>query len=81
MLGVVDLANSTRISETTILGWLEPVGPFEQQRCERIRWQPSTAPEVGLKDIAIGKGVPDHIVVVKYVPAVGDSKRAIDGNH
>lgn len=33
------------------------------------------APEVG----AEGKGEhPDHIVVIKYVPAVGDSKRAID---
>ncbi|KAJ3574225.1 hypothetical protein NP233_g1909 [Leucocoprinus birnbaumii] len=37
------------------------------------------APEVGEKGIAIGKGEhPDHIVVIKYVPAVGDSKRAID---
>ncbi|KAH6897913.1 inositol-3-phosphate synthase [Coprinopsis sp. MPI-PUGE-AT-0042] len=33
------------------------------------------APEAGEK----GKGEhPDHIVVIKYVPAVGDSKRAID---
>jgi myo-inositol-1-phosphate synthase len=33
------------------------------------------APEVGSE----GKGEhPDHIVVIKYVPAVGDSKRAID---
>lgn len=33
------------------------------------------APEAGTK----GKGEhPDHIVVIKYVPAVGDSKRAID---
>ncbi|KAK7033027.1 inositol-3-phosphate synthase [Favolaschia claudopus] len=33
------------------------------------------APEAGKK----GKGEhPDHIVVIKYVPAVGDSKRAID---
>ncbi|KAF8236300.1 Myo-inositol-1-phosphate synthase [Tricholoma matsutake] len=32
-------------------------------------------PEVGVE----GKGEhPDHIVVIKYVPAVGDSKRAID---
>ncbi|KAF8804710.1 Myo-inositol-1-phosphate synthase [Phlegmacium glaucopus] len=37
------------------------------------------APEVGPKGVAIGKGEhPDHIVVIKYVPAVGDSKRAID---
>jgi len=33
------------------------------------------APEVGME----GKGEhPDHVVVIKYVPAVGDSKRAID---
>ena len=37
------------------------------------------APEVGEKGVAKGKGEhPDHIVVIKYVPAVGDSKRAID---
>ncbi|KAJ7475734.1 hypothetical protein FB451DRAFT_1244567 [Mycena latifolia] len=37
------------------------------------------APEVGPKGVAAGKGEhPDHIVVIKYVPAVGDSKRAID---
>lgn len=37
------------------------------------------APEAGEKGVAIGKGEhPDHIVVIKYVPAVGDSKRAID---
>ncbi|KAJ3873923.1 hypothetical protein F5051DRAFT_109271 [Lentinula edodes] len=37
------------------------------------------APEVGEKGIPVGKGEhPDHIVVIKYVPAVGDSKRAID---
>lgn len=37
------------------------------------------APEVGPKGVALGKGEhPDHIVVIKYVPAVGDSKRAID---
>jgi myo-inositol-1-phosphate synthase len=37
------------------------------------------APEVGPKGEPIGKGEhPDHIVVIKYVPAVGDSKRAID---
>jgi myo-inositol-1-phosphate synthase len=37
------------------------------------------APEVDAKGVAIGKGEhPDHIVVIKYVPAVGDSKRAID---
>ena len=36
-------------------------------------------PEIGPKGVAIGKGEhPDHIVVIKYVPAVGDSKRAID---
>ncbi|KAJ6582693.1 hypothetical protein DFH09DRAFT_1439540 [Mycena vulgaris] len=36
-------------------------------------------PEVGPKGVATGKGEhPDHIVVIKYVPAVGDSKRAID---
>ncbi|KAK0447004.1 uncharacterized protein EV420DRAFT_1339365 [Desarmillaria tabescens] len=33
------------------------------------------APEAGVE----GKGEhPDHVVVIKYVPAVGDSKRAID---
>ncbi|PPQ99366.1 hypothetical protein CVT26_014309 [Gymnopilus dilepis] len=37
------------------------------------------APQVGAKGVPIGKGEhPDHIVVIKYVPAVGDSKRAID---
>ncbi|KAJ6582634.1 Myo-inositol-1-phosphate synthase-domain-containing protein, partial [Mycena vulgaris] len=37
------------------------------------------APEVGPKGVATGKGEhPDHIVVIMYVPAVGDSKRAID---
>ncbi|KAJ7178571.1 hypothetical protein C8R43DRAFT_1117946 [Mycena crocata] len=37
------------------------------------------APQVGPKGEAAGKGEhPDHIVVIKYVPAVGDSKRAID---
>mgnify|MGYP001172754523 CR=1 FL=1 len=37
------------------------------------------APEVSEKGVPIGKGEhPDHIVVIKYVPAVGDSKRAID---
>jgi myo-inositol-1-phosphate synthase len=37
------------------------------------------APAVGAKGGAVGKGEhPDHIVVIKYVPAVGDSKRAID---
>lgn len=37
------------------------------------------APEVGPKGVPTGKGEhPDHIVVIKYVPAVGDSKRAID---
>ncbi|KAJ7464166.1 hypothetical protein FB451DRAFT_1562025 [Mycena latifolia] len=37
------------------------------------------APEIGRKGVAVGKGEhPDHIVVIKYVPAVGDSKRAID---
>ncbi|EDR07904.1 uncharacterized protein LACBIDRAFT_250381 [Laccaria bicolor S238N-H82] len=37
------------------------------------------APEVRPKGVPIGKGEhPDHIVVIKYVPAVGDSKRAID---
>jgi myo-inositol-1-phosphate synthase len=37
------------------------------------------APAVGPKGVAVGKGEhPDHIVVIKYVPAVGDSKRAID---
>ena len=37
------------------------------------------APEIGPKGIPVGKGEhPDHIVVIKYVPAVGDSKRAID---
>ncbi|KAF8161562.1 hypothetical protein B0H34DRAFT_673466 [Crassisporium funariophilum] len=37
------------------------------------------APQVGPKGVPVGKGEhPDHIVVIKYVPAVGDSKRAID---
>lgn len=37
------------------------------------------APAIGPKGVPIGKGEhPDHIVVIKYVPAVGDSKRAID---
>jgi len=37
------------------------------------------APELDAKGQPIGKGEhPDHIVVIKYVPAVGDSKRAID---
>ncbi|KAL1687876.1 hypothetical protein GGG16DRAFT_61167 [Schizophyllum commune] len=37
------------------------------------------APPVDAKGQAVGKGEhPDHIVVIKYVPAVGDSKRAID---
>lgn len=36
-------------------------------------------PVVGIKGVPEGKGEhPDHIVVIKYVPAVGDSKRAID---
>lgn len=35
--------------------------------------------EVGAKSTTVDKGEhPDHIVVIKYVPAVGDSKRAID---
>ncbi|KAJ7678615.1 hypothetical protein B0H17DRAFT_1206677 [Mycena rosella] len=37
------------------------------------------APEIGSKGVVSSKGEhPDHIVVIKYVPAVGDSKRAID---
>ncbi|KAF9524988.1 hypothetical protein CPB83DRAFT_909515 [Crepidotus variabilis] len=37
------------------------------------------APQLGPKGVPIGKGEhPDHVVVIKYVPAVGDSKRAID---
>ena len=37
------------------------------------------APQIGPKGQPVGKGEhPDHIVVIKYVPAVGDSKRAID---
>ncbi|RDB20674.1 Inositol-3-phosphate synthase [Hypsizygus marmoreus] len=37
------------------------------------------APEVNAKGVKDAKGEhPDHIVVIKYVPAVGDSKRAID---
>ncbi|KAM6502924.1 hypothetical protein JOM56_002901 [Amanita muscaria] len=36
-------------------------------------------PELNAKGLPQGKGEhPDHIVVIKYVPAVGDSKRAID---
>jgi len=37
------------------------------------------APDLNAKGIPVGKGEhPDHVVVIKYVPAVGDSKRAID---
>lgn len=37
------------------------------------------APEIAAKGEKQAKGEhPDHIVVIKYVPAVGDSKRAID---
>ena len=37
------------------------------------------APKIGPNGLPAGKGEhPDHIVVIKYVPAVGDSKRAID---
>jgi len=37
------------------------------------------APEGAVKGTKAAKGEhPDHIVVIKYVPAVGDSKRAID---
>ena len=37
------------------------------------------APHISPKGVPVGKGEhPDHIVVIKYVPAVGDSKRAID---
>jgi myo-inositol-1-phosphate synthase len=37
------------------------------------------APEIGPKGVPVGKGEhPDHVVVIKYIPAVGDSKRAID---
>jgi myo-inositol-1-phosphate synthase len=37
------------------------------------------APQIGPKGLPVGKGEhPDHIVVIKYVPAVGDTKRAID---
>lgn len=36
------------------------------------------APEVGAKGKDAKGEHPDHIVVIKYVPAVGDSKRAID---
>ncbi|TFK16343.1 NAD(P)-binding protein, partial [Coprinopsis marcescibilis] len=37
------------------------------------------APELNKKGAPKDKGEhPDHIVVIKYVPAVGDSKRAID---
>ena len=39
----------------------------------------STATGVSGKDAKDVKGEhPDHVVVIKYVPAVGDSKRAID---
>ncbi|KAF8723408.1 hypothetical protein AX14_009324 [Amanita brunnescens Koide BX004] len=42
----------------------------------RLLYKP---PAVGPKGVPEGKGEhPDHIVVIKYVPAVGDSKRAID---
>jgi myo-inositol-1-phosphate synthase len=37
------------------------------------------APAINAKGLPAGKGEhPDHIIVIKYVPAVGDSKRAID---
>jgi myo-inositol-1-phosphate synthase len=37
------------------------------------------APQIGPKGLPVMKGEhPDHIVVIKYVPAVGDTKRAID---
>jgi myo-inositol-1-phosphate synthase len=37
------------------------------------------APQIGPKGLPVGKGEhPDHIIVIKYVPAVGDTKRAID---
>ncbi len=40
---------------------------------------PEKEPPVGVKGAKAKKGEhPDHIVVIKYVPAVGDSKRAID---
>ncbi|KAF8623312.1 hypothetical protein AX17_001611 [Amanita inopinata Kibby_2008] len=42
----------------------------------RLLYKPA---EVGAKGVPVGKGEhPDHVVVIKYVPAVGDSKRAID---
>ncbi|KAK2464402.1 hypothetical protein APHAL10511_003550 [Amanita phalloides] len=42
----------------------------------RLLYKP---PTIGAKGIPVGKGEhPDHVVVIKYVPAVGDSKRAID---
>ncbi|KAF8625875.1 hypothetical protein AX15_005153 [Amanita polypyramis BW_CC] len=42
----------------------------------RLLYKP---PVIGAKGVPEGKGEhPDHIVVIKYVPAVGDSKRAID---
>ncbi|KAF8320241.1 hypothetical protein F5887DRAFT_1289841 [Amanita rubescens] len=42
----------------------------------RLLYKP---PVVGPKGVPEGKGEhPDHVVVIKYVPAVGDSKRAID---
>jgi myo-inositol-1-phosphate synthase len=43
----------------------------------RLLYKPP--PEAGKQAGKQGKGEhPDHIVVIKYVPAVGDSKRAID---
>ncbi|KZS88211.1 Myo-inositol-1-phosphate synthase [Sistotremastrum niveocremeum HHB9708] len=51
----------------------------------RLLYKPPTASAVaaGSKvDKKAAKGEhPDHIVVIKYVPAVGDSKRAIDEYH
>jgi len=44
--------------------------------CLRLLYK---APQIGPKGLPVGKGEhPDHIVVIKYVPAVGDTKRAID---
>lgn len=44
-----------------------------------LLYDPEKAPAAGAKGTKAKKGEhPDHVVVIKYVPAVGDSKRAID---
>lgn len=54
---------------------------YEQRRRRHGRLQQAVVQdhEIGPKGVLISKGEhSDHTVVIKYVPAVGDSKRAID---